>query len=104
MATNKFYTVRKVIHGKEYVAQFSGISTALKAVDASYLEGSSNTSMELLAKYLFEHIIVEPKNLTPDDFEDMAEFNEVVKFANGVMKGDFRAEANAGAAEEKGKK
>lgn len=104
MATNKFYQVKKTINGTDYIAQFSGISAALRAVDASYIDGSSNTSMEKLADYLFKHIIVEPKGLTVDDFESMEEFNEVVKFANGVMKGDFRAEAVEGAAESKGKK
>ena len=63
---NKFYTVKKEIGGVEYVAQFSGISTALKAVDASYIEGTSNTSVEKLADYLFSNIIVEPKGLTAD--------------------------------------
>ena len=104
MATNKFYQVKKVIGEVEYIAQFGGLSVALKAVDASYIEGTSNTSMEKLADYLFKHVIVEPKNLTPDSFDTMEEFNEVVKFANGVMKGDFRAEANTGATEATGKK
>lgn len=104
MATNKFYQVKKEINGKEYIAQFSGISAALRAVDESYIDGTNNTSMNKLAEYLFKHIIVEPKGLTVDDFDSMEEFNEVVKFANGVMKGDFRAEAVEGAAESKGKK
>ena len=89
MAKN-FYTVKQTINGKEYIAQFSGISTALKAVDESYIEGSSNTSTVKLAEYLFANIIVEPKNLSIDDFEDMDEFNEVIAFANKVMKGEFR--------------
>lgn len=104
MANNNFYTVKKEINGKEYVAQFSGLSVALRAVDESYLEGSSNTSMEKLAEYLFQHVIVEPKNLTVDDFESMEDFNAVVKFANSVMKGEFREKTVEGAAEAKGKK
>ena len=104
MAANKFYTVKKTIGGKEYVAQFSGISAALRAVDASYIEGTNNTRMEKLAEYLFDNIIVEPKGLTVDDFESMDEFNEVIKFANAVMKGDFREKADKAAAERTGKK
>lgn len=100
----KFYTVKKEIGGKEYVAQFSGISVALRAVDASYIEGTNNTSMEKLAEYLFQHIIVEPKGLTPDDFESMDDFNAVVKFANEVMKGDFRNATESGEAEAKSAK
>lgn len=85
-----FYTVTKEIYGKKYVAQFNGISAALKAVDDSYIEGTNNTSVAKLSKYLFENVIVEPKGLTADDFDSMEEFNEVVSFAREVMQGDFR--------------
>lgn len=89
MAT-KFYTVKKEINGKNYTAQFGGMSLALKAVDACYIEGSTNTSLEKMAQFLFEHVIVEPKNLTVDDFESLDEFNQVVSFARQVMQGEFR--------------
>lgn len=102
--TIKSYTVKKTINEKEYVAQFSGLSVALRAVDESYIEGTNNTSMEKLAEYLFNYVIVEPKGLTVDDFEDMDEFNEVVAFANKVMKGEFRDKADAGAAKATSKK
>ena len=91
----KFYTVDKVINGKTYKAQFNGISAALKAVDASYIDGTSNTSVEKLSKYLFENVIVEPKGLTADDFDSMEEFNEVIGFAREVMQGDFRSKEDA---------
>lgn len=83
------YTVEKEINGVKYTAQFNGISSALEAIDNSYIEGTSNTSVMKLSKYLFEHIIVEPKGLTPDSFDTMDEFNEVVAFAREVMSGDF---------------
>lgn len=102
MAT-KFYTVKKTINGKEYTAQFNGISAALKAVDESYIDGTNNTSVEKLAKYLFENVIVEPKGLTADDFESMEEFNSVVAFAREVMQGDFREKTDASTAKEKSK-
>lgn len=99
---NKFYQVKKVINGKEYIAQFCGISTSLRSVDESYIEGTRNTSMEKLAAFLFEHIIVEPKNLTPDDFDTMKEFNDVIEFASAVMKGEaFRDKVDAGEAKAK---
>lgn len=104
MATNKSYQVEKIIKGTKYVAQFAGLSVALKAVDASYIEGSSNTSVEKMAEYMFKHVIVEPKNLTIDDFETIEEFNEVIAFARGVMQGSFRAKTDASAAEGTGKK
>lgn len=85
-----FYSITKEINGKKYVAQFGGISVALRAVDESYIEGTNNTSVAKLAEYLFANVIVEPKGLTVDDFDNMDEFNEVVSFAREVMQGDFR--------------
>ena len=98
MANNKFYSVTKEINGKKYTAQFNGLSCALRAVDQSYIEGSQNTSTEKLAKYLFEHVIVDPKGLDIDDFESMEEFNAVTTFAREVMQGKFREETDAAAA------
>lgn len=100
----KFYNVTKEINGKTYVAQFNGISAALKAVDESYIEGTNNTSVSKLAKYLFENVIVEPKGLSADDFDTMEEFNEVVSFAREVMQGDFREKKDEGAANKASKK
>lgn len=94
MANIKFYTVNKTINGKDYTAQFNGLSCALRAVDQSYIEGTQNTSIEALAQYIFDNVIVEPKGLTIDDFESMEEFNEVVTFGREVMQGKFREEAN----------
>lgn len=93
MGKNKFYTVEKEINGVKYVAQFNGLSCALRAVDQSYIEGTNNTSVETLAKYLFENVIVEPKGLTIDDFDTIEEFNEVTKWAREVMQGKFRDKA-----------
>ena len=94
MGNTNFYTVEKEINGKKYVAQFNGLSCALKAVDQSYIEGSSNISSHKMAEYLFKNVIVEPSGLTIDDFDNMDEFNEVTNFARKVMQGDFRDEAN----------
>lgn len=93
----KFYTREKEINGVKYVAQFNGLSCALRAVDQSYIEGSNNTSVEKMADYIFNNVIVEPKGLTIDDFESMEEFNEVVTFGREVMQGKFRETANAAA-------
>lgn len=98
MADSKFYTVNKTINGKEYVAQFGGLSSALRGIDQSYVsENSSNTSIEKLSNYIFEHVIVEPKGLEIDDFDDMDELNEVVAFGRDVMQGKFRKAANKAA-------
>lgn len=97
-----FYTVSKKINGKEYKAQFNGISAALSAIDNTYIDGTSNTSMVKMSKYVFENVIVEPAGLTADSFDDLDEFNEVMDFAQNVMKGNFREEANKKPATEKG--
>lgn len=99
-----FYTAKKTIKGKEYVAQFNGISASLEAIDQSYIEGTNTTSMVKLSKYLLENVIVEPKGLTPDSFDTMDEFNEVISFAREVMSGDFRNEEVEGTATKKSAK
>lgn len=101
--STKIYEVTKEINGKKYTAQFSGISTALKAVDSSYIEGSQNTSVEKMSEFLFDKVIIEPQGLTPDSFDDMDEFNEVVTFAREVMQGKFRSSADKATADEKSK-
>lgn len=86
----KPFTVKKKIGEVEYTAQFNGISAALNAVDNSYIDGTSNTSVAKMARYLLENVIVEPKGLSADDFDNMNDFNEVVEFARNVMQGNFR--------------
>ncbi len=101
---------KKQIGGKEYTAKFGGVLCALRAIDESYIDGTGNTSTEKLTKYLLENVIVQPENLSPDDFETMRdlkdvtdfakeamngwgvmkELNEVAAFARGVMQGNFR--------------
>ena len=95
-ANKKFYTATKEINGKKYTAQFNGLSCALRAVDSPYIEGTNNTSVEKMADYIFQNVIVEPKGLTIDDFESMEEFNEVVSFGRDVMQGKFRPEEDKG--------
>ena len=105
MAINP-YVVEKKINGVTYKAQFNGMSTALRALDNSYInvDGTNVTSIEKLAKYLFEYVIVEPANLSIDDFEDMDAFNEVVTFAREVMQGEFRNKKNKKSTETEGAK
>lgn len=90
MANKNSYTVEKEIRGTKYIAQFSGISAVLEAMDNFYIDGSNNTSFVKLSKYLFNHVIVEPKGLTADDFADMEAFNEVIAFARKVMQGTLK--------------
>lgn len=102
MDKNRFYTVEKEISGKKYVAQFSGVSVAVRAVDSSYIDGSSNTSTEKLGQYILEKVIVEPKGLTADDFETLEEYNAVTTWGRDVMYGKFRSQPDAGTGKAKG--
>lgn len=102
MDKNKFYTVKKEINGKEYVAQFAGVSTAVRAIDSSYIDGTSTTSTEKLGQYILDNIIVEPKGLTADSFETLEEYNEVTTWGRDVMYGKFRNGADVGVGKAKG--
>lgn len=77
----------KVIDGVEYTAKFDGLLTALRAVDESYDDEGEGTDIDKLATYLFDHIIVSPKNLTIDDFETLDTFKKVIRFAQETMRG-----------------
>ncbi len=90
--TNKinFYKRTKTIGGNQYTAQFNGLSAALDAVDENYIDGSSNISSKKFAQYIFDNVIVEPKGLTPDSFDNADDMNAVVKWASEVMQGKFR--------------
>lgn len=90
MAIN-FYTRQKTINGKTYTAQFNGLSMAMRAVDETYVDGSENTSVLKMSNFILQNVIVEPKGLSVDDFEDMDELNEVIAFGRDVMQGKFRS-------------
>lgn len=98
----KHYTVTKEINGVKYKAQFAGLSVAQDAVDSTYIDDSTITSTKKLTEYIFEHVIVEPKGLTVDNFDTMEELQEVVVFGREVMQGHFRDKADEGAAAKKG--
>jgi hypothetical protein len=66
------------------------MSFALEAIDNCYIDGTSNISVFKLSKYILDHIIVEPKGLTPDDFDDVETLNEIVAWGRDVMQGKFR--------------
>lgn len=92
MEKNKFYTREKIIGGKKYTAQFNGLSENFRAIDSCYISGTSNTSLEKLNNYILENVIVDPKGLTIDDFDDIETFTEVINFGQRVMQGKFRDE------------
>lgn len=83
----KPFTQEKEINGKKYIAQFNGLSAALDAIDSSYQDNSDRMSIKKISGYVLKHVIVEPANLTPDDFDTMEELNEVVRWGMEVMQG-----------------
>ncbi|MDO4330659.1 MAG: hypothetical protein Q4C66_15180 [Lachnospiraceae bacterium] len=93
MDKSRFYTVKKEINGKEYTAQFSGVSTAIKALDESLMENGQHSS-EKLGQYILKNIIVEPSGLEIDDFDTLEDFNEVTRWGRDVMYGKFRNTAD----------
>lgn len=80
-------TEKKVIGGVEYVAVFNGMLAALRIQDSSYTEGTSKLSQKKFAKNLFDKVIVTPEELTADDFNNIDDYNEVIKFARDTMQG-----------------
>jgi hypothetical protein len=80
---SNFYTAKKVINGTEYTAQFNGISAALRAIDDTYIDGTSNTSSEKIAKYLFDNVLIEPK-IDINDFGKEHLHETKTKEINGV--------------------
>ena len=90
---NRFEVFTKEIAGVEYKAQFNGLRAALGAADSCYVGDSGNISSLKLMDYLFENVVVEPKGLSVDDFDDMDILNRVVEFAREVMYGRFRKTA-----------
>lgn len=90
---NRFYTREKEINGKKYVAQFNGLSSALRAIDECHIDNnSSNVSILKMSEYVFGNVIVEPAGLTAEDFDSIEELNKVVTFGMEVMQGKFRDE------------
>lgn len=100
----KPYTVKKKIGGVEYTAQFNGISAALEATDNGYIDGTSTASVVKHTKYLLDNVIVDPKGLTVDDFDNMDDLNAVIGFARDVMQGNFRDKKEQSSANTKGSK
>ena len=91
MAKVKPYKVTKEINGVKYTAQFVGSGAGLRAKDASNNE-QGVMQLELLAQHLLDHVIVEPKGLDIDDFDNLDVLNDVTNFASDVMAGRLKPE------------
>ena len=88
----KPYIVEKEFSGVKYKFQFNGLSAYMQALDESYVDGTSNTSIVKLNKYILENVVVEPKGLTIDDFDSAEKLGEITAFARKVMQGLVKPE------------
>lgn len=86
------YTVTKDIEGTKFTAQFNGLSFFYKVAGECNKNGS--VDVEKLHKYIFENVIVEPRGLTDDHFESVDDCSKVTEFAQEVMSGRFRGQAD----------
>ena len=98
----KFEQVKKVINGTEYVAQFNGFGNRYRAIDSTYIDGTQVTSMEKMAIYLLENVLVTPKK-SIDDFEDGQELDELISFLSSVNNGNLPKEVEQKGDNSKGK-
>ncbi len=96
--TDKTYTATKEINGITYRAQFNGVRECRRALDKY---GKTELEFE---EYLLANVIVDPPGLQLDDFEDLDECNQVIRFASSVLTGRFRRDENPAADKTGGKK
>lgn len=96
--TDKTYTATKEVNGVTYRAQFNGVREAVRATN-------QYAGNELgFDEYLLSNVIVDPPGLQLDDFENMDEYRQVIRFAASVMAGRFRNNKDDAAAETGSKK
>lgn len=88
----KPYIVEKEFNGVNYKFQFNGLSAYMQALDESYVDGTSNTSVVKLNEYILDNVVVEPKGLKIDDFDNAKELSEITAFARKVMQGLVKPE------------
>ena len=91
--TDKTYTATKEVNGVTYRAQFNGVREAVRAGNELGFD-----------EYLLENVIVDPPRLKLDDFENMDECRQVIRFAANVLAGRFRNSENTRGAETDGEK
>lgn len=91
MAKFESYKVTKEIDGTKYTAQFAGCSVALRATDDCKDKNGEVSNLKL-SQFLLDHVIVDPVNLTVDDFEDVEKLGNVTSFAGEVMSGKIKPE------------
>lgn len=95
--TDKTYTASKEVNGVTYRAQFNGVREAVRATNQY-----KNNELAF-DEYLLSNVIVEPPGLQLDDFEDVDEYRQVIRFAASVLAGRFRPGADDTAEKRKSK-
>lgn len=100
---SNIYQVEKEIDGVKYVGQYTGLRTYLKVSDDSRRADGNGINTEDYYDNALKAAIIEPANLSVDDFDDIDHLKNVIDFANEVMEGKFRANTEQGKDKAKGK-
>lgn len=68
----------------EYTFQYPGMRTAMEILDNSRM-ANGILSRTMFADLLLEHVVVEPRNLTIDDFDERPGMNELIDAADEFL-------------------
>lgn len=73
-------------NGKEwnYTFQYPGMRTAMEILDNSRMSNGI-ISRTIFADLLLEHVVIEPRNLTIDDFDERPGMNELIDAADEFL-------------------
>lgn len=95
---------KETINGVEYTAQFYGIREALRAEKAYTDAITGKVDKEKLYDYICQNVIVDPPNLTIEDFDDFETLDEVMTFGVKALRNKFRPKSDEGKAKGRSKK
>lgn len=83
--------VTKEFHGKKYTAQYTGPRTWFQMKDCA-VRPDGTFSDEKLDDFILKNVIVDPHDLTIDDFDFPTDVDEVTAWGAAVARGEmFRA-------------
>jgi hypothetical protein len=85
---------KETINGVEYTAQFYGIREALRAEKIYTDPINGKVDKEKLYDYICQNVIVDPPNLTIEDFDDFEILDEVMAFGVKALRNKFRTKSD----------
>lgn len=81
-------TIKKVINGVEYVAEWKGLAFSNARLEACKVKGSNRMNKTKLANVFFNELLISPK-IGIDDINDMKQLHEILKFAQSILEGTY---------------